>query len=453
MNQPPNVIHARLVGLLRVIMLGFLLVALALVYWATVRSADILGRDDNPRLVEAELRIRRGRILDRHNQVLAESVGEEIVQRVYPIPEIGPAVGYYSFLHGTAGVEESLDEILRGETADFWRAFWRQVRHLPQQGRDVQLTLDADLQKTADSLLGNQRGAIILLSLPDNEILAMVSHPNFDPNLLDEQFDALSEDENAPLLNRVTQGQYQPGRVLQPFLLAWAWQLGLIAPEQPIAEANKPVSINGGVIRCTEIPPDVTTWADVLKFQCPAPMQILADRMGAAGLDQSFMAFGLTTPPVLPLNTETAVPEPVADPLLAGIGQENLVVTPLQMALAWAALGSDGRLRPAQLVTAVQDESGEWVAWESEEMATGETAVSAATARLIRRLLTTDNNQIEFSVPVLSGPQSTTNSWYLGMAPASAPQFAIVVIVEQSTDPLNAITTGRNILEAALTHP
>ena len=100
----------------RAILLGFLAIALSLVFWAVVRSEAILARDDNPRLVEAELRIQRGRILDRNGTVLAETIGEpDALIRSYPFPTIGPAVGYYSFRHGTAGIEAGFEAVLRGE--------------------------------------------------------------------------------------------------------------------------------------------------------------------------------------------------------------------------------------------------------------------------------------------------------------------------------------------------
>ncbi|MBK7897601.1 MAG: hypothetical protein IPJ90_22525 [Anaerolineaceae bacterium] len=183
----------------RAILLAFLAVALSLVFWAVVRSEAILARDDNPRLVEAELRIQRGRILDRNGTVLAETVGEpDALVRSYPFPTIGPAVGYYSFRHGTGGTEASFDAVLRGEDEGITAVLNRELFHTPQIGRDVQLTLDAQLQTTAEALFGDAQGGLVLLEIATGNVLAMVSHPGYNPNLLDENFDQLVEDETAP---------------------------------------------------------------------------------------------------------------------------------------------------------------------------------------------------------------------------------------------------------------
>ncbi|MFZ1399700.1 MAG: penicillin-binding transpeptidase domain-containing protein [Candidatus Promineifilaceae bacterium] len=414
----------------RAILLAFLAVALSLVFWAVVRSEAILARDDNPRLVEAELRIQRGRILDRNGTVLAETVGEpDALVRSYPFPTIGPAVGYYSFRHGTGGTEASFDAVLRGEDEGITAVLNRELFHTPQIGRDVQLTLDAQLQTTAEALFGDAQGGLVLLEIATGNVLAMVSHPGYNPNLLDENFDQLVEDETAPLLNRAVQGQYQPGLVLQPFILAAALDADRIQLNGTVLNPNRPVPVSGEIKRCQTTPPEAATWADVLSHRCPGPMQDLADRLGLAGLDDIFLRFGLATPPDLPLNTELPEIVPLNDPLQAGIGQDTLTVSPLQVALALAALGNDGRLPTPRLVTAVQDAAG---TLQPLPDTTTSDAITSRAARDIRQLLTSDG-RIRFSISALSGPDSR-NGWYLALTPAGQPQYAIVVVVEESED-------------------
>ncbi len=430
----------------RVILLGFLAVALSLVFWSVVRGEAILARDDNPRLVEAELRIQRGRILDRNGTVLAHTVGEpDALARTYPFETIGPAVGYYSFRHGTAGLEAGFDDVLRGEQAGFTAVFNQQILHAPQVGRDVQITLDAELQASAEALFGQAQGALVLLEVGTGDILAMVSHPGYDPNRLDENFDELVADETAPLLNRAVQGQYQPGLILQPFILAAALDRDRIQLEGQVLNANRPVPVNGEIKRCQTTPPDDATWADVLRHRCPGPMQDLADRLGLSGLDDIFMRFGFTTQPDLPLNTATAALEPLADPLQAGIGQDNLTVSPLQVALALAALGNDGRLPAPRLVTAIEDENG--IMQAQPPAPTAGDAVTGRSARTIRQLLNTGGT-LSFVVSALSGPDSR-NGWYLALTPADQPQYAIVVVVENSAD-LDVVRTIGEGLETAV---
>jgi len=166
--------------------LAFSAVFILVVYWTAVRGSAILERDDNPRLVEAEQRINRGSILDANGNVLAESIEDPdgLQQRLY-YPGSGPAVGYYSFDHGQAGVESSMDAVLRGGNKDPWEQYIsRDLLHEEQVGADVRLTIDASWQQLATDALADNQGAIVLLSLPDNAVRAIASQPIYDANLL-----------------------------------------------------------------------------------------------------------------------------------------------------------------------------------------------------------------------------------------------------------------------------
>ncbi|NCF69773.1 MAG: hypothetical protein GWP61_27825 [Chloroflexi bacterium] len=434
----------------KLLLSAFLLVAVALIFWGVLRAASILARDDNPRLAEAELRIQRGSIVDRNAKVLAENRGTPERQvRSYPSANVGPAVGYYSFIHGTAGAEGGFDALLRGEPTAFWPAYVEQTLHLSQAGHDVQLALDVDLQETAVSLLGDQQGAVLLLEMPQDGsdrawIRVMASHPGYDPNLLDEQFDELGADERAPLLNRVAQGQYQPGLLLQPLILAKSVEQGLIQLDDPVVDADRAVSVNGTVTRCASQPREQATWADVLRHRCPGPMQTLADQLGVGGLDEAFAAFGLDRDPLLEIDATTAPDDPLGDPLQAGIGQDNLSITPLKIGLAMASLAGNGRQPQPQVAEAVQDEEGNWQAW-SLESDIGR-ATTAGAARAIRRALPQADGIYEFSPLVISGPGGSTNAWYVGIGKGETADYVVVVVLEGSDQEALAQDVGRGTI-------
>lgn len=159
-------------------------------------------------------------------------------------------------------------------------------------------------------------------------------------------------------------------------------------------------------------------------------MQDLADRLGLASLDDIFLRFGLATPLELPLNTEVPEIVPLNDPLQAGIGQDTLTVSPLQVALALSALGNDGRLPTPRLVTAVQDKNG--TMQPQPEPPTAGDPVTSRAARNIRQLLNSDGS-FSFATSALSGPDSR-NGWYMALTPTNQPRYAIVVVVENSED-------------------
>jgi peptidoglycan glycosyltransferase len=432
-----------------VILAAFLLIALGLVFWSVIRGPVILAREDNPRLVETELRIQRGRILSTNQVVLAETVGPpDDLRRFYPTANIGPAVGYYSFRHGTSGSEEGLDAILRGDPDSFWDAYVQyETLHQPQVGRDVRLTLNARWQRAAEVLLGEQKGAVLLLTLPDGAIRAMSSHPGYDPNVLDEQFEMLTADEDAPLLNRVTQGQYQPGMMLQPFLLAYALDAGLIQLSDTVAGADQPVNVNGFTLACLYEVLSPVSWTTGFQAQCPGPMARLGQELGRPGLLAALEAFGLLSAPELPIQTETAVDVVIEDPALAAVGQETLTVSPLQMALALTALANQGQRLQPQLVQAVQDPAGEW---QTQTVGRPVEVLSPDAAQAVLALLPVREGIAEYASLVLSGPDGSRNGWYFGLAPAGSPRYLVVVVVEETENVFAAERIGRSLLKTVV---
>lgn len=448
MPKEKELLHRRLHLLGGLISLGFTAVTLALIFWGVLRANALLARSDNPRPVEAELRIQRGLIFDRHGVVLAENTGTPARQRrYYPIPTVGPAVGYYSFRFGTSGVEESYDAILRGAGIDFWVDAWRRLLHEPQRGQAIQLTLDAAWQQEASRLMANQTGALLLLELEKETstaaIRALVSLPGYNPNLLDQEFDTLRTDTRAPLLNRVTQGQYQPGLTLQPFLLATVLDRGFIQLNEIVAGPNRHVLLNGSLHRCFDQPPEPASWLDVLVHRCPAPMQDLGNLLGTAELDSIFANWGMTEQPNLPLNTQTPAQEPLSDVALAAIGQDKLTVTPLQMGLALATLANDGRFPALQLVEAIQ-QGENWL--PVTVLPDDSIAISANAAEDIRLALPRQNGVAEHAVLVLSGPDNSKNGWYLALAPATNPRYLLVVVIENAASLETAVEIGQELL-------
>ena len=190
--------------------------ALAAGWWAYVRGPDLLTRTDNPRRAISDRYVYRGSLLARRDAVLAETNGTtgDLV-RSYPYAQLGPVVGYNHPIYGQAGLEASLDPTLRGIAGnDPLMIWWHHLLYgQPPPGLDVRLTLDLDLQTQADQLMDGHSGALILLNAETGEILVMASHPGFDPNLLDENWEQLIYDSQTPLVNRVTQGSYPLGNL------------------------------------------------------------------------------------------------------------------------------------------------------------------------------------------------------------------------------------------------
>ena len=436
-------------------------IALALAYWGVVRAEALAAREDNPRLVEAERRVNRGRILARDGAVLAESIGPpDNLTRHYPLAGGGgPAVGYYSLRFGAAGSEEAFDSHLRGRSEAFWPEAIRRLAHIAPRGGDVRLTLDAGLQGAATTLMAESgaAGGLVLLEvtiagdLPVADVRAMVSAPGYDPNRIDEEFETLSAADPGPLVNRAAQGLYQPGLIVQPFVTAAAVETGELRLTDPLTDAHLPVTLNGQVLRCAApraAGSRAYTWADMAVLRCPAPLQTHGNRLGAAALDDAFARFGLHRAPGLPIPTEGSTAT-IADPGLAAIGQEALTVTPLQAALATAALAADGQLPAVRLVEALTVAGGQWEIQLPDAAATT-AAVTSPVAAAVRAGWPVVDDVAEFAVTALSGPQNSRTAWYLGFAPADKPRYVIALALEEMDNVAVAEAIGRAVLAQAI---
>jgi hypothetical protein len=371
-------------------LLGTGLVALAVTnaWWAVWRGPTLLQRTDNARRSIADRYVKRGSLLDRNEVPINLTQGESAnYVRTYLYPDLAPITGYTNPTYGQSGLEASLDPWLRGLQGNPASSVWwdHLVYGQPPPGLDVRLSIDLGLQRSADALLGNQTGAIVLLNARSGEILAMASHPTFDPNQLDEQAAALLKDPLSPLLDRTAQNSYPAGTAMQ----SWLEAIGL--------SSRPPIS-------------------------------------NAASL---YTALGFYTTPELQL--------PVA---VAGTPEEPLRLSPLQAALAAAALSHNGLRPPPRLAMAVKTPAQGWVVLPplSEAVQALPASVTTATAQ---KLLV--EGQPFWQWGGLAGQTNKTLSWSLaGTLPDwQGTPLAVAVLLENS-DQQWAAHIGQQLLDTAL---
>jgi len=427
---------------------GFLAVALATGYWQIVQSDSLLGRVDNPRRLLTERRNPRGDIYDRNGQVLADATGTPGAwSRHYPYPALAPVLGYVSPFLGSAGIEAAFDPVLHGDGGlDPLTIDWRtQVLGAPPPGRAVRLTIDLNLQRAADTALGAQAGAAVLLQAQTGEILALASHPTFDANDIDTHWTDIVNNPGSPLVNRATQSLYQPGGVLAPVVIAGALHAGLVQPDQSLPDAVLPVTVGSERIVCRQTPPSVElTLTDTLAYGCPWPVAQLAGQLGNDGLSQIFAQFHFYNAPELDIPTTAPAFTPgsqLTDTAAAGVGQGLLTVTPLRMALVAAALARGGQMPTPMLVLQTQNPD---LGWQSARPAAPTPPViDPAVAAEVKGML---RDGLQATAVTSSGGK--TLAWYLGFAPFNDPQYVVVVLLEAGT-PRSAKDIGDLLLGAA----
>jgi cell division protein FtsW (lipid II flippase) len=432
-----------------ILLAGFAALALIDSWWAVWRGPDLLTRTDNARRTLSDYDVPRGEIFDRDGRLLTATEGQAgSYFRVYHYPSMSTVLGYTNPFYGQAGSEASLDEILRGlENNDPWTVW---INHLlygqSPAGLDAKISLDLDLQILADELFGIQPGALVLLNAESGEILAMHSAPGYDANTLAEDWESLIEREDSPLLNRVVQGHYPVGMALSPFLLAAAQPDGML----PETISTLDIVIDGRSLTCSQPVELPTTWPEAIAAACPAPAAALGVELGAEKLENLYGNMGLyTAPPVrLPL-AQPSVPQTFSLPEIAAVGQTDLTISPLQLALAAAAFSNEGLMPAPHFLLAAENPQGGWTAYppEAEAVQLFKTQAANQTAALLSPPESSYWETAAFAY-AQSGQRLT---WYLaGTLPGAEKPLVVVVLLEYYA-PRIIQDLGRQMLDAAIT--
>ena len=311
-----------------------------------------------------------GRINQREKERIDDSDDAPNYRGTEYIGKLGVEQSYEQQLHGTTGVELM-------ETSAGGRVVRKLHSRPATPGHSVMLSIDIKLQKLVEDLYGERRGALVAIDPRNGEILALVSKPTFDPNLFVEGIDqenwqALNESINKPLLNRALRGTYPPGSTYKPFMALAALQLN---KRSPTLVVNDPGYYNfgGRTFRSHEGGLGGVDMVRAIQFSSNTYFYSLGVEMGVDTI-HDFMAplgFGQITGIDLGGELRGVLPStqwkrqvnkrPEAkrwfpgETVSLGIGQGYNNFTMLQLALAEATLANGGtRYRP-HVAKAVRD--------------------------------------------------------------------------------------------------
>ena len=457
-----------------------------------VQAPTINARADNRRTLLDNYSRERGAIL-LGTTPIATSVAtpnEEIkFLRTYPQgPLYSHTTGYFSYTYGAGGgLEASANDLLSGTSNElFYRRVMDFLTGAQPVGASIQLTIDAKAQEAADKALGNQRGAVVALDPKTGAILAMVSHPQYDPNTLSSHdqnavqkaMEALQADPTSPLTNRAIGGNlYPPGSVFKIVTASAALENGTVDAQSQIPAPgvmDLPQTSVGlpNYDRAACGPNNQTTLQHALEISCNTAFGYLGIQLGDDAIAAQAAKFGYGQTLRIPTRVEPSTfPTGLnaAQTAQSAIGQYDVRVTPLEVAMTSAAIGNHGVVMKPYLIASVLDSTLQVVDTTTPEQLS--VAVSNDTATTLTRMLVSTVN-VGTGTPAringveVAGKTGTAeqgngkppHAWFTAFAPASDPKVAVAVVVEDGGNAGNEAAGGRlagpiakAVMEAVLT--
>jgi peptidoglycan glycosyltransferase len=467
MNQPVRRLAA-------VLLVAFAVLVLDVTYLQVIAGPDYRDDERNPRVIASRTGKERGLILSADEQVLAESIADpndpQRFSRVYPEAELyAHLVGFSSLSFGEDGLERVFAGDLRSKRDLTVSDLLSALLGGDLRPKSIQLTVNHGLQQVAAAALGRQRGSVVAIRPDTGEILAMVSNPSFDPNLL-LGADALATrrvllaDPSEPLANRSTNRTYPPGSTFKVIVTAAAIESGTAGPETLLPdplELELPGTIE--VIRNF----DRNTCGDgtevslqtAFRRSCNTIFGELGLQLGPEALTVEAEAFGFNqdTPFELPvLNSFFPQSSEFSNDLPAlaqsAIGQRDVQATPFAMALVAAAVANDGIMMEPRLVSRIFDAEG--AVLSENEPALLQRAVSPSTADIISGLMervvasgtgtraTVPNVRVAGKTGTAETGVGPPHLWFIGFAPVEQPTIALAVLVESGGEAGENATGG-----------
>jgi len=284
------------------------------------------------------------------------------------VGKIGVEKSYESVLHGTVGYQHE-ESNARGRVLRVLQ------RIPPKPGRNIYLTIDMDLQQAAEEAMQGKRGAVVALSPKTGEVLTLVSVPGVDPNLFvngisTKDYQALQDDPDQPLFNRVLSGQYPPGSTIKPLLALAGLEYKEVAPDTNVF-CQGWYSLPGDTHRYRDWKRgghgemNVTT---AIVHSCDVYFYQLARTLGIDRIYKYLSYFGLGKRTGIDLPGEMAGLLPSrewkratrqevwypGETLITGIGQGYTLTTPLQLAEAMAVIANHGNIVQPHILHATQ---------------------------------------------------------------------------------------------------
>jgi peptidoglycan glycosyltransferase len=486
-------VNRQIIKLFAFIMVLFAVLVGFTAWWSVFNAKELKASKYNHRPLYEQQQIPRGRILADDGSVIAKSVPQgkgvnRTYVRHYPTGSLfGHPIGYSFIEVAQSEFEKFHNEELTGEESEFGTIL-DELTGQKQEGEQIVTSLDPHAQEIAmHALEAAGFGAVVAIEPSTGSVKVMASNPGYNPNSVPDKgkYAKLStENVRRPLFNRATQGQYPPGSTFKVVTAAAGLESGVITPDTTI---NAPGSIIdeghelandgnidwGPITLDTALTNSVNTWFGQL-----------GQKIGQDKLFTMMEKFGFNATPPIDLPEEEVYKSGVfdlenetllnrSDPVDLGrlaIGQERLLVTPLQDAMVAAAVANHGKLmkpqiwkrvvnvdgsvtktmKPSVYSEPIKSKTAEELTTAMEGVVDEGTGVNAAIpgVKVAGKTGTAETP----SSKACGGGSEENQGWFMGFAPADHPKIAIAATVECTTQFGNDVAAPifREVAEALL---
>ncbi|WEV58996.1 penicillin-binding protein 2 [Bifidobacterium sp. ESL0728] len=452
----------------------FAILGLSSTMITAVRANKLNNDPRNQRGLYHEFNAPRGSILASDGTVLAKSdpVNDPFAyQRSYTNgPLYAPVTGYFSISQrADRGIEDSRNKLLTGESNQlFWQQFKSLFTGSANKGASIETSIDPKLQSKAYEQMGNKSGSVVVLEPKTNRILAMVSTPSYDPNVLashdttkvNQAYSHLTGDKSNPMLNRAISELYPPGSSFKTVVATAALESGkyqldtripagasYTLPNTSTRLTNQGSAANGGA-------DGQISFEDALAYSSNTAFAQLGGALGAQTIQDTAKKFGFGSSIPIDGSNSTGDPmqaiaskfpdNPTPDRLaLASIGQGDTQETPLQNAMIASAIANGGTLMRPTLVDRVRSSDLTVISQTNSSVMSQPMSKDTANklTEMMKAVITKENPQLAIpgvSVAAKTGTaqigvgNQSNDGWIMGFAPADDPKIVVAVVVHNT---------------------
>jgi peptidoglycan glycosyltransferase len=450
---------------LSILMLLMFLALFASTSWIQVIQSDELGANpENRRALYDSYEVQRGSIIASGSAIASSVASDDLYswQRVYTDAAMwAPVTGYINpALNSATGIEQAMNQQLSGTAgSQFLSRLERIFTGQPPRGSNVVLSLDADVQRAAFEALGDLQGGVIAIEPSTGRVLALVTSPSYDTNVLashdteqvNATYDELVADPGMPLSNRAIAGDLNPpGSTFKLVTASAALASGEYTPDSQLPNpATYQLPQSSSVVHNasggTCGPGETVSLADALRLSCNIPFAELAVELGDTAIREEAEKYGFNVPVEIPLvSTPSGYPRTIQDDAqtaLSGFGQGQVTATPLQIAMVSAGIANGGMVMNPRMVDRVigPDLS---VQQTFEDTEFGRALDADLAEELVAMMVANVSDGAASGARIdgvdVAGKTGTAENgtgepytlWFTGFAPAQSPEVAVAVVVE-----------------------